>query len=90
MEERKPITTDMIEMLVKNKLEYLYLASLISSDRILSVEDAENSLKLIDESEKAVGMANISEEKKKEFYEHFNKGREILLCDIGEFKKEKN
>lgn len=81
------ITSKEIEVLCNINMEYFYLASLISNDNILSIEDAENGLKDIEIAENAVKEANISEDKKKEFYKYFKKGKKILNQDIENFKK---
>lgn len=78
-----------IELLCENQLEYLFLVSLISSDNILTLEDAENRLKNIDEAEAALKEANVPEKKKKEIEKYLAKGRRILKGDIEEFKKNK-
>lgn len=77
-----------IDIICQNKLEYLFLASLISSDNIRSIKDAERSLEFIGEVEKALDTASIGEPKKAEFREYIRKGREILHADIERFKKE--
>jgi len=82
------ITSEEIELLCKMKMQYFYLASLISSDNILTIKDAEDGLKNIERGEKAVEGANISEERKNEFRDYFKKGREILENDIKRFKEE--
>ena len=69
-------------------MEYFYIVSLISSDNILTMEDAERGLKKIENGEKAVEGANISDEKKQEFYKYFKKCKKILKQDINRFKKE--
>jgi len=76
-----------IDLICRNKLEYLFLASLISSDNIKDKKDAERSLKYIDEVEEALENASISESKKMEFKEYIKKGREILNRDIERFNK---
>jgi len=81
------ITGKEIDVICRNKLEYLFLASLISSDSILSKEDAECSLKLIGEVEEALKTATISDKKKQEFRDYIEKGREILNTDIEQFNK---
>ena len=83
------ISSKIIEEICEGGMEYLFLASLISSDNILTVEDAENGLKNIEKSEKAVKDASIPNEKKEEFYTFLKKGKVILLGDIKRFKKEK-
>lgn len=82
------ITGKEIDIICHNKMEYLFLVSLISSDNILSKEDAENSLKVIDEVEEALKTASISDKKKQEFKDYIEKGRGILNADIEEFNKE--
>jgi molecular chaperone DnaK (HSP70) len=76
-----------IDAICGGKLEYLFLASLISSDNILTTEDAKKSLKYIDKVEKALEDATISEEKKEEFKNYIEKGRDILKKDIERFNK---
>lgn len=83
------ISSKIIEEICEGGTEYLFLVSLISSDNILTVEDAENGLKYIEESEKAVKGADIPNEKKEEFYTFLKKGKVILLGDIERFKKKK-
>lgn len=82
------MTSEAIEQLCQNKLEYLYLVSLISSDRIVTKEDAEKGLIEIEVGENAVKNANISDKKKQEFYDYFRKGREILMNDMERFRQE--
>ena len=76
-----------IDAICESKLEYLFLASLISSDNILTTEDAKKSLKYIDSVEKALEDATITEEKKEEFRNYIEKGRDILKKDIERFNK---
>ena len=76
-----------IDAICESKLEYLFLASLISSDNILTTEDAKKSLKYIDSIEKALDDATISDEKKEEFRNYIAKGRSILNKDIERFNK---
>lgn len=76
-----------IDAICESKLEYLFLASLISSDNILTTEDANKSLKYIDKVEKALGDATITDEKKEEFRNYIEKGRDILKKDIERFNK---
>jgi hypothetical protein len=76
-----------IDLICRNKVEYLFLVSLISSDNIRSVKDAERSLAYIDEVEEALKSASIGESKKMEFREYIKKGREILHADIERFNE---
>ena len=76
-----------IDIICRNKVEYLFLVSLISSDNIRSVKDAERSLAYIDEVEEALEKASIGESKKMEFREYIKKGREILGADIERFNE---
>jgi len=78
-----------IEIICKNKMEYLFMASLISSDNIRTIKDAEESLKFISEVEEALKTAQISEDKKKEFEKYIEKGKNILQTDVERFKNEK-
>ena len=76
-----------IDLICRNKIEYIFLVSLISSDNIRSVKDAERSLAYIDEVEEALKSASIGESKKMEFREYIKKGREILHADIERFNE---
>ena len=76
-----------IDLICRNKLEYMFLVSLISSDNIREKKDAERSLNFIDEVEEALEKASISESKKMEFREYIKKGREILNADIERFNE---
>jgi len=76
-----------IDLICRNKVEYLFLVSLISSDNIRNVKDAERSLAYIDEVEEALKSASIGESKKMEFREYIKKGREILHADIERFNE---
>ena len=76
-----------LDAICESKLEYLFLASLISSDNILTTNDAKKSLKYIDSVEKALEDATISDEKKEEFRDYIEKGRNILNKDIERFNK---
>ena len=82
------ITSEEIEILCRINMEYFYLGSLISSDKILTIEDAKKGLEYIGNGEKAVENAKISDEKKKEFYNYFKKAKRILRHNIEEFKKQ--
>ena len=83
------MTSKIIEEICENGLEYLYLASLITSDNILSIEDAEKALEEVEKGENAVKESNLTNEKKEEFYTFFKKARNILNGDIERFKNEK-
>ena len=83
------MTSKIIEEICTNGLEYLYLASLITSDNILSIEDAEKALEEVEKGENAVKESNLTNEKKEEFYTFFKKARNILNGDIEHFKNEK-
>jgi hypothetical protein len=76
-----------IDIICRNKMEYLFLVSLISSDNIRDAKDAERSLAYIDEVEEALKTASIGESKKMEFREYIKKGRDILNADIERFNK---
>ena len=84
---KKKLDGKFLDAICESKLEYLFLASLISSDNILTTEDAKKSLKYIDSVEKALEDATISDEKKEEFRNYIEKGRNILNKDIERFNK---
>lgn len=76
-----------IEIICRNKMEYMFLASLISSDNVRSVDDAEKSLDFISDIEKAVEDSKIPNTKKDEFRNYIKKGKDILKADIKRFKE---
>ena len=76
-----------IDLICRNKVEYMFMVSLISSDNIRTLNDAEKSLEFLDDVEKAVKEAPISKEKKEEFEKYIVKGRSILNGDIERFKQ---
>ena len=76
-----------IDLICRNKLEYMFLVSLISTDKIREKKDAERSLNFIDEVEEALEKASISESKKMEFRKYIKKGKEILNADIERFNE---
>ena len=78
-----------IDILCQYNFEHQFMVSLISSDNINSIKDAEKSLDFMNEVENALKTASISELKKMEFIKFINKGKEILNADIERFKKEK-
>ena len=80
---------EFIDEITGNGLEYMFLVSMISSDNILTIEDAEKSLEEIENVEKALPFTSIPNNKKEEFEEYIKKGREILNADIERFKNEK-
>ena len=77
-----------IDIICQHNFEYQFMVSLISSDNINSIKDAEKSLDFINEVENALKTASISESKKMEFRKYIKQGREILNADIERFKKE--
>lgn len=76
-----------IEIICRNKMEYMFLASLISSDNVRSVDDAEKSLDFISDIEKAVEDSKIPNTKKDEFRNYIKKSKDILKADIKRFKE---
>ena len=76
-----------IEKICELNLEYLYLGSLISSDNIMTIQDAEEGLKKIEGTEKAVDESSLSAKKKMELKGFLERGRNILNGDIERFKK---
>jgi len=76
-----------VEKICELNLEYLYLGALISSDNILTIQDAEEGLKKIEDTEKAVDESSLSAKKKMELKGFLERGRNILNGDIERFKK---
>jgi hypothetical protein len=65
----------------------MFLASLISSDNILTIKDAEKSLSFISQIEKALDTASINNVEKDEIKKYIEKGKNILSADIERFKE---
>lgn len=77
------ITSNFIEELAKNETVYsLFFVSLISSDNILTKEDAEVSLGILEKIDSVIDDADISDEMKKKFKEFTRNGIEICKEDI--------
>lgn len=89
VEDKIKKLAELIDEITGNGLEYMFLCSMISSDNIRTIEDAEKSLESIENVEKALPLTVIPNDKKKEFEEYIKKGREILNADIERFKNEK-
>lgn len=79
-----------LEGLEKGGMLYFYLASLISSDSLLSVEDCEESLREIDFCLEILPENDIKDREK--IKQMLIDGKEIVLRDLEMFKnqKEKN
>ena len=87
---RDTVTKELIEGLAKDEMVYsLFFVSLISSDTILTIEDAERSMKILKETDKAIDEADITDELKKKFKNLVKDGIKICKKDIKEFKKVK-
>lgn len=87
---KKIMTKDLILNILKDKsIKYLFLVSLISSDNILSIEDAEKALALIDDVESAINEGDVSDDIKKEVEKYIINGRKILKQDIERFNNGK-
>ena len=77
------ITSNFIEELAKNETVYsLFFVSLISSDNILTKEDAEASLGVLEKIDSVIDDADISVEMKEKFKEFTRNGIEICKEDI--------
>ena len=82
------ITGTDIDIICRNsETKYMFLASLISSDNILTIKDAEKSLSFISQIEKALDTASISDAEKDEIKKYLEKGKSILNADIERFKE---
>jgi len=79
-----------LDILKNEQIRYLFLVSLISSDNILTIEDAEANLARIDEVETAVNAGDLSDELEKEIRKYIKDGRKILNQDIESFKNSKS
>ena len=81
------ISPEALEAICRNGLEYMLMVSIISSDNIVTIEDAEEAIDTINSLEKAVEASALDSEKKEWFNEKIKQGREILDGDIERFKK---
>lgn len=70
-----------------NETKYMFLGSLISSDNILTTEDAEKSLEFINQIETALETSSIKDTDKNEIRNYLKKGKDILNADIERFNK---
>lgn len=77
-----------LEGLEKGGYLYFYLASLISSDSLLSVEDCEESLKEIDFCLEILPENDIKDREK--IKQMLIDGKEIVLRDLEMFKNQKD
>ena len=82
------IEPKLVEEICESEMLYLVLVSMISSDNILTKEDAEKSLVEADEFEEATKKADIPYDKREFIMEHLKKAREILNADIERFEEE--
>ena len=81
------ISPEALEAICRSGLEYMLMVSIISSDNIITIKDAEEAIDTINSLEKAVEASAIDSEKKEWFNEKIKQGREILDGDIERFKK---
>jgi len=81
------ISPEALEAICRNGLEYMLMVSIISSDNIITIKDAEEAIDTINSLEKAVKASALDSEKKEWFNEKIKQGREILDGDIERFKK---
>jgi hypothetical protein len=81
------ISPEALEAICRNGLEYMLMVSIISSDNIITIKDAEEAIDTINSLEKAVEASALDSEKKEWFNEKIKQGREILDGDIERFKK---
>jgi hypothetical protein len=77
-----------LEGLEKGGMLYFYLASLISSDSLLSVEDCEESLREIDFCLEILPENDIKDREK--IKQMLIDGKEIVLRDLEMFKNQKD
>lgn len=77
-----------LEGLEKGGMLYFYLASLISSDSLLSVEDCEESLRELDFCLEILPENDIKDREK--IKQMLIDGKEIVLRDLEMFKNQKD
>lgn len=81
------ISPEALEAICRSGLEYMLMVSIISSDNIITIKDAEEAIDTINSLEKAVKASALDSKKKEWFNEKIKQGREILDGDIERFKK---
>ncbi len=73
---------NLAETLHNNGMLYFVIGSLISSDSILSKEDAEKALTTLSSIEKDIKMSSLDNEIKTDYLEKLQKCYEVLNSDI--------
>ena len=63
------ISPEALEAICRNGLEYMLMVSIISSDNIITIKDAEEAIDTINSLEKAVEASALDSEKKEWFNE---------------------
>lgn len=73
-----------------NGLIWFYLGSLVSADNLMSVEDCDRAIKLLNETIEAIPETDFSNEDKEKIINHCKEGIEICESDKKEFLKNIN
>jgi hypothetical protein len=76
------LNKNIIEELDKSGLIYLFLGSLISSEKLLSIKDCENSLKQMIILDNSLKVSNIDNDKKIKYKDFIDRGIEIIKRDL--------
>lgn len=69
---------------------WFYMVSLFSSDSLLSVEDCDRSIKLLNDTINAIPETNIPDDEKEKILDHCKGAIEICERDKKEFLKNLN
>ena len=76
------LNKNIIEELDKSGLIYLFLGSLISSEKLLSIKDCENSLEQMIILDNSLKVSNIDNDKKIKYKDFIDRGIEIIKRDL--------
>lgn len=76
------LNKNIIEELDKSGLIYLFLGSLISSEKLLSIKDCKNSLEQMIILDNSLKVSNIDNDKKIKYKDFIDRGIEIIKRDL--------
>ena len=84
MEKRK-LTLELIEALYANDMMWMILGSLISADILITKEDYENSIEILNDLVELIPNTNIPEESKEKYLEKAIQANELVKKEYEEF-----
>ena len=84
MEKRK-LSLELIEALHTNDMMWMILGSLISADTLITKEDYENSIEILNDLVELIPNTNIPEESKEKYLEKAIQANELVKKEYEEF-----